>query len=113
MAGLQYEQKNPKEILVSASQIADHSTVFLNEYYDTLWRAEYLSPEGKRTLLERNTDVKYANAWKAGDVDPQGKVYIYYLPVKLLSVGIVISTVVLILTFLGTIYSVRRKDNLQ
>lgn len=110
MTPLQYERKNPKEIIISAGAVISDSFVFLNERYDPLWRAKYVSPTGNRISLERNDDVKYANAWKAGKVDPQGKIDIYYMPVRLLFVGEWVSGIALLIVIFGLI-RILRKNN--
>lgn len=108
MTHLQYERKNPKEIVVSADTASSNSFIFLNEKYDPLWRAEYLSPDGKRVMLTRNDDVRYANAWKVNKVDPQGKIDIYYMPVRLFYVGEWISGIALIFVVFGLIRTLRK-----
>lgn len=105
---LQYERKNPKEIVVSASAISSDSFIFLNEEYDPLWYAEYVSPDGKRTSLIRNDDVKYANAWKINRVDQQGKIDIYYMPIRLLYPSSILSGVTLFIVILGLIRTLRK-----
>ena len=100
---------NPKSMSVSAEKITPQSWLFLNERYDTLWRAEYISSSGEKVPLIRNTEVKYANAWKVGDIDSKGKIEIYYLPVRLLQMGIVITGVALLLLIMSALYFLLRK----
>jgi hypothetical protein len=86
--------------------------VYLNEKYDPLWRAEYVSPDGRRISLERDDDVKYANVWKVGQVESKGKIDIYYMPVRLLHLGEWISGITLFFVILGAVWILRKKDNL-
>lgn len=109
MEPLSYERKNPKEIIVSAENFASGSFVFLNEKYDPLWRAEYVSSEGDRVALARNDVVKYANAWNIEGIDSGGTIDIYYRPVRLLSLGLAISAVSLVVALSGLAYA-RRKN---
>lgn len=105
---LQYKRKNPKEIIVSADTAVSGSMVFLNEKYDPLWRAEYRAPDGKRVSLVKNDDVKYANAWKVGKVDPQGEIDIYFMPTRLFYPGLVLSGAVLSIVIFGLIRTLRK-----
>lgn len=111
MTSLEYDRKNPKEVVVSADMISPNSFVFLNDKYDPLWRAEYISPEGKRISLTRNNDAKYANAWKVAGVDPQGKIDIYYMPIRLLCIGEWISGATLLCVIVGTGLVLRKRGN--
>ena len=111
MTPLSYERENPKEIVVSANAVSSDAFVFLNERYDPLWRAEYTSPAGNRISLERNDDARYANAWKVGKIDPQGKIDIYYLPVRLLYIGEWISGLTLLCVICGSVLVLRKKNN--
>lgn len=108
---LDYERKNPKEIFVSADTLISGSFVFFNEKYDPLWRAEYIAPDGKQAPLERNDDVKYANAWKIASMDPAGKIDIYYMPIRLLYIGEWISGLALLCVIVGTGFVLRKKNN--
>lgn len=111
MSSLEYVQENPREIIVSTDILSPKSFVFLNEKYDPLFRAEYIAPDGKRTLLVRNDNVRYANAWKIDRVDPTGKIDIYYLPVHLLYIGEWISGIALLCVILGIGLILKKKNN--
>jgi len=111
MTPLAYERKNPREIIVSTDTLSPNSFVFFNEKYDPLLRAEYIAPDGKRTSLVRNDDVKYANAWKMDRVDPTGKIDIYYMPIRLLYIGEWVSGIALLCVIVGTGFVLRKKDN--
>lgn len=111
MAPLEYVRENPQEIAVSTKILSSNSFVFLNERYDPLWRAEYIAPDGKRTPLARNDDARYANAWKVGKIDPQGKIDIYYMPVRLLYIGEWVSGIALLCVIVGTGLVLRKKNN--
>ncbi len=107
MTPLPYQRKNPKEIIVAMNAMTSQ-WIFLNEKYDPLWRAKYITPEGKSLVLERNDDVKYANAWKIDEGLKGGKIDIYYMPLRLFYMGMWVSGVALLGVTLGLVY-VRRK----
>jgi hypothetical protein len=109
---LAYRRKNPQEVIVTTQANVSDASVYLNEKYDPLWRAEYVSPDGKRIVLRRSDDVKYANAWQIGPVDSRGKIDIYYMPVRLLHLGEWISGTTLFFVILGAIQMLRKKNNL-
>ena len=111
MTPLSYEHKNPRAIIISADAVASDAFVFLNERYDPLWQAKYVAPGGKRVALARNDDVKYANAWKTTTIDPQGKISIYYMPVRLLYIGEWVSGIALLCVVVGTVAVWRKKNN--
>lgn len=108
MMSLRYERKNPKEIVVSMDEISSSVSVFLNEKYDPLWRAEYVSPQGERVILERNNRVKFANAWKIEGGLSGGHIEMYYWPWRLLKFGAVVSGIALLGVVAGMIFSRRR-----
>lgn len=110
MTPLSYERKNPKEIIVSVDAVVSDSFVFLNEEYDPLWRAEYISPDGKRVSLVRNDDVKYANAWRVAEFDSQGTINIYYMPIRLFYIGEWISGLTLLVVIFGAVTVLRKKE---
>lgn len=107
---LQYESVNPKEIIVSVDADSTGSFVYLNERYDPLWRAEYVSSDGKRVPLVRNDDVRYANAWKVDNVSSQQKIDIYYLPGRLLYIGEWVSGLTIIFIAFGMILVLKKSN---
>lgn len=109
MMPLRYERKNPQAIVVPTDALFPDAHVFLNEKHDVLWRAEYVSPDGKRVALTKDADVKYANAWKADDVDPRGKIDIYYIPARLLHMGTWISGIAFACVVCGAVWVSRRE----
>lgn len=109
LAPMRYERVNAKEMTVSVESLASDQFIFLNEQYDPLWRAEYVSPAGKRSLLKRNDSVKYANAWKVDKIDPTGKIDIYYIPVRLLYIGEWMSGLTLLGVVFGAGWMLRRE----
>ncbi|MDO8566262.1 MAG: hypothetical protein Q7S04_03705 [Candidatus Moranbacteria bacterium] len=106
-----YERQNPKKTVVAVDRLASQSHIFLNEKYDPLWRAEYTALDGKRVMLERDENVKYANAWKVADNLPGGSIEIYYAPLKLFYIGQWISGIALLLTVFGIVVTLRKKNN--
>lgn len=105
---LQYELLNPKEIAISLDAYNSGSSIYLNERYDPLWQAEYVSPDGKRAPLVRNNDVRYANAWKVDEIGPQTKISIYYLPERLLRIGGWVSGVTIAFVAFGVILVLKK-----
>ncbi len=92
-----YERKNPKEIVIQVTtDISRNSLVYLNEKYDTLWQAVYVSKDGKRVSLAREDTVNFANAWKTDYVAAGGKIEISHRSFRLLRVGLMISGIVLL-----------------
>lgn len=111
MSTLEYAQQNPKKTIVTVDKLASQAHVFLNEKYDPLWKAEYTSSEGKHIILERDDDVKYANAWKIADTLSGGSIEMYYSPLRLFYLGQWISGIALLITIFGTVFVVRKKNN--
>ena len=107
---LNYERKNPREI-VSSDTLTDGTTLFLNEKYDPLWSAKYVAFNGASTALDRDESVKYGNAWKIHDTLSEGRVVVYYEPIKLLCIGEWISGLTLLCVFFGLAKSCRKKNN--
>jgi hypothetical protein len=108
-APLKYERKNPREIVVSIDAKKGRDTaVFLNEKFDSLWKAEFVSSGGERTVLIRDENVRYANAWRIDERHRSGSIDIYYGPARFLKVGIVISAATLIAVLGGLAVSVRK-----
>lgn len=107
----QYERINPKEITVSTESFVANSYVFLNEKYDPLWRAEFVPFQGGTPVpLARNDSVKYANAWEVGDIDLQGKIFIYYMPIRLLRIGEWVSGLMLVYVVFSTILILKKNN---
>ncbi len=109
MKELSYERAGVKDIIVDAGGLERGQSVFLNEQYDPLWRAEYESPSGERVMLARDAQVKYANAWKIDDAADSAKIEIYYMPLRLLFIGMWISGAALMTTIGGLLYVSRKK----
>lgn len=106
-----YDRQNSKKTVVAVDKLANQSHIFLNEKYDPLWRAEYTSLDGKRIMLERDENVKYANAWKVKSDLSGGSIEMYYSPLKLFYIGQWISGIALLLTIFGTVVTLRKKNN--
>lgn len=111
-----YTKYPDKHVEITLSNGGDSSsirTVILNERYDTLWRAEFVDVSGKIHPLDRDTRVPYANGWKLGDRDRDGKVVIRYIPVERFYQGAWVSGVTLVVVVGGLAVSwVRRKKSL-
>lgn len=117
MFSLNYEKLDAKNITVTVDRLANKSHVFLNERYDSLWRAQYIASTGETRMLERDENVKYANAWSTQNKLSGGKIEIYYLPLKLFSVGQWVSGValsVVIVSLISALYNkiTRKRENL-
>lgn len=113
VTALPYEETNPKKIVV-ATGVSDFPLyLYLNERYDPLWQARYVSPQGKARVMKRRDEVRYANAWETGKVDEGGKIEIYYMPLRLLHLGGVISGMTLLYALFGTVRTLRKKYNLK
>lgn len=111
VSALDYERQNSKKAVVTADKLASQSHIFLNEKYDPLWRAEYISRDGKHTELERDENVRYANTWKVKSSLSGGSVEIYYLPLRLFYIGQWISGIALLVVVIGTVSVLRKKNN--
>ncbi len=111
ITALPYDRSGTMEINVPASGLGTDSFVYLNEKYDPLWHAEYVSPDGRRSLLERQDDVRYANAWKVGSVDPAGSIDIYSVPIRFLLVGEWLSGITFLGVIAGAVWVSKRKAN--
>lgn len=109
MKELAYEHAGVRDIIVDAGGLERGQSVFLNEQYDPLWRARYEAVPGKWEVLARDEQVKYANAWKMGEAASPAKVEIYYMPFRLLLIGIWISGIALMATIGGLLYFSRKK----
>lgn len=106
-----YTLLNPKKIEIPHDEISKNQYIFLNERYDSLWKAEYIRDTGESILLRRQDEVRYANAWhKEGLPLSTGKIVITYIPADLLKIGIFISgiSLIVVLAGLGRIYRKRR-----
>lgn len=110
MTVLRYKEGRRKSVLVSVETLKKGSSLFLNEKYDPLWRAKYVSPQGKTIILKRNKDIQYANAWKIKKNFSGGEIRIYYTPLLLMHIGMFLSGITLFVLIFGGIYSSRR-DN--
>lgn len=104
-----YTVENPKEIVVQVDTLTEASHIFLNQKKDPLWVAQYVTPDGTRTFLEKDDSVTYANAWKTDKQLTSGSIRVYYSPITLFFLGKTISGVVLMLVVLGIIYQVRKR----
>ncbi|MBI2439710.1 MAG: hypothetical protein HYV45_03890 [Candidatus Moranbacteria bacterium] len=90
---LAYQRKNPREIMVPVVDMKQDATIFLNERYDSLWRAEYVDLAGNKVSLTRDNSIQHANAWRLDRDRKGGNVSLYYLPARLLYVGMWITGV--------------------
>lgn len=108
---LQYERINPMKVVFKVTgSLPAGTALFLNEKYDPLWRAEYISSDGKHSPLQRDTGIQYANVWKVGENLSAGRVEVYYMPINLLSFGEWVSGVSLLLLF-GMGWILRRRGS--
>lgn len=113
ISAIRYDLRNPKKIWVDVDEVKNRGHLFLNERYDSLWKAEYISEEGSHAALKRDKSVKYANAWKINENFAQGKIEIYYSPLRLFYVGQWVSGITFSLVLFGLGYAVRKKNNSQ
>jgi hypothetical protein len=109
VSSLNYKRQNPKEIVVSVEKLNGQSHIFLNEKYDSLWRAEYVSHDGKRVELERDEDVQYANSWRVKNDLSEGNIKMYYSPLRLFYAGQWVSGIMLLVVLAGTVSVLRKK----
>lgn len=109
---LSYDRHNPRKMIVKVDAFPDGSHVFLNEKYDRLWNAEFISRDGDRLKLERDESVTYANAWKIDSDLREGVVEISYYPLKLFYIGLWVSGITLLFVTAGTIMLFRKTKNL-
>ena len=109
MRELVYRRIGAQSIIVDIKGLERGQDVFLNEKYDPLWRAEYEASSGERITLIRNTEVKYANAWRIDGGVGSGKIEIYYMPIRLLFIGMWISGVSLVVTVGSLLYFYRKR----
>ncbi|OGI22347.1 MAG: hypothetical protein A2808_01125 [Candidatus Moranbacteria bacterium RIFCSPHIGHO2_01_FULL_55_24] len=108
----EYHRKNPKELQVEIPDtLGIGSEIFLNEKYDPLWVAEYVSLQGEHIRIERDTSVKYANAWKTDRVVAGEDIEIYYLPFKFFRIGLVLSGLTLLVVVFGMVWVLRKKGD--
>ncbi|MDP2838150.1 MAG: hypothetical protein Q8O53_02635, partial [Candidatus Moranbacteria bacterium] len=109
-SALSYKRPNSKKTVVAVDGLMNRSHVFLNEKYDLLWRAEYVSRDGKRVELERDENVKYANAWEIDGNLSGGTIEMYYAPLRLFYLGQWISGITLLLIVVGAASVLRKKE---
>jgi hypothetical protein len=96
-----FSRLNPKRISLKADQLSGYPTIFVNERYDPLWRAEYVPYQGRGILLERDDSVRYANAWKVPSEMDQGEILIYYFPDSLFTISLWVTVLTLVVVGLG------------
>jgi hypothetical protein len=111
MKPLAYTRNSPREVVLSMDAVESikGAQVVLNEKYDPLWKAEFVSSDGHRTVLTRDEDVRYANAWKSDGVRGAGSIDVYYSPIRLLRIGMMISGVSVLAVLGGLLFVCRRK----
>lgn len=108
---LEYKKKNPKEMVVTVDSLRDGAHVFLNEKPDALWIAEYVAPNGTRTKLARDANIRFANVWKIEKDLTGGTVLVYYSPIRLLYVGEWVTGLSLLGLFFWGIFRMRKNHN--
>lgn len=92
---------------------SSNRTVLLNERYDALWQAEFVNASGGVRPLYRDNRVLYANGWKLGSQDQDGKVVIRYVPIERFYQGVWVSGATLAVVIAGFVVScVKRRKPL-
>lgn len=77
------------------------ASIVVSEMYDALWRAEFVDVSGKSHPLERDDRVTYANGWKLGPKDTDGRVIVRYMPIELFYKGSIVSGGALVAVIAG------------
>lgn len=112
ISALSYEEKGLKHIYIAVDDMKRGARIFLNEPSSPLWKAVYISSDGKKTTLRKDDSVLYANAWVMDSNREGGSIEIYSFPVRLLGYGQVISGSVVFFAIVGLIWTARkRKDS--
>lgn len=101
-----YAKEHPKRIRLSIEDVPFGENIYLNEKYDSLWKAVYIAPDGSEKVLERNEKVNFANAWKVGEHISGGSVEITHESFRWLISGLWISGVALLLVIFFSIYRI-------
>lgn len=109
ISSIKYMRTNIKKTSLSVDVLTMNSRVFLSEKYDPLWKAEYITVDGKKNSLQRDESVKYANAWKVEELLSGGRIEIYYSPLKFFSIGFWISGITLCFVSVWAISLVARR----
>lgn len=106
---LAYQRKNPREITVPVVDMKQDATIFLNERYDPLWRAEYIDTAGQKAPLARDNSIQHANAWRLDHDRKGGSISLYYLPARLLHIGMWITGITLLILSVLVVSEQRKK----
>lgn len=106
---ISYEKANPGSIMIAVQDLDSQKNIVLNEKYDPLWAAEYETSTGERVPLVRDDRIRYANAWKLDKMPGSAKIEIYYMPFRLLWIGMWTSGITLVGVVFGLVYFSKKR----
>lgn len=96
-----FEKKNIKDFSAHIGVAADGGHIILNERRDNLWKAKLILKTGGYRELERDDQVRYANAWRLDGIEEGDTIRIYYSTLNLFFLGKIISSLTLLLVCYG------------
>ena len=107
---VEYEKENFKKVSIRLNEDIEDRLIVINERYEPLWKAVYVSKNGNKRILKRDNTIKYANAWKTGkNLKSGGRIEVYHSSEPLMIPGIIITGLALsTILSLGAI-SLRKK----
>ncbi len=107
---MRYLEKNRKHFVIPLSdEIKQKQEIVLNDRYDSLWKAVYISDKGKEKILKRSANIRYANVWKMGKDVKSGRIEIYHASVSFMKIATIISGISFLCVVIVLIISIRKK----